>query len=96
MIWLVQDAHQRGFRSGVYGMPTDKEVGIRRIPAYTLHYTTASSLALATNTMHQQNVCVNFCTSLHISALKHAEWVWSVINVFISGLSKQFGFIYGR
>ncbi len=21
-------------------MPTDKEVGIRRIPAYTLHYTT--------------------------------------------------------
>ncbi len=50
MIWLVQDAHQRGFRSGytecrlikkwVYGMPTDKEVGIRRIPAYTLHYTT--------------------------------------------------------
>ncbi len=25
-------------------MPTDKEVGIRRIPAYTLHYTTAVHL----------------------------------------------------
>ncbi len=27
-------------------MPTDKEVGIRRIPAYTLHYTTAYSIRL--------------------------------------------------
>ncbi len=29
-----------GIKKWVYGMPTDKEVGIRRIPAYTLHYTT--------------------------------------------------------
>ncbi len=27
-------------------MPTDKEVGIRRIPAYTLHYTTGPTYAI--------------------------------------------------
>ncbi len=30
-------------------MPTDKEVGIRRIPAYTLHYTTGHHRKRATN-----------------------------------------------
>ncbi len=35
-----------GIYKWVYGMPTDKEVGIRRIPAYTLHYTTAYMVLL--------------------------------------------------
>ncbi len=49
------DAHQRGFRSGyIYEKPTDKILGIHRIPVFTLHYTTAL--------VHKHNmVSYSFC-----------------------------------